>query len=71
MAFTTEDLVQLDEAIVGAELTVKIDGREITYRSMADLRQARRMVVRALARQAGVKANPLAGITTRLDRGIR
>lgn len=71
MALTNDDLHALDEAIVSGELTVKIDGREATYRSIDDLMKARRHVVRVLASSAGVRTNPLSGIVTRVDRGIR
>ncbi|WP_411393334.1 phage head-tail joining protein [Vibrio parahaemolyticus] len=36
MAFTKDDIDALDEAIASGELTVKIDGREVTYRSLND-----------------------------------
>lgn len=70
MAFTKDDLDQLDEAIASGELSVKIDGRDITYRSIGDLQRARRMVVRALLSQSGRSKHALSGITTRVDRGV-
>lgn len=71
MAFTQDDLDALDEAIASGELTVKIDGREVQYRSINDLMKARRHIVRLLAKRSGHKPNPLAGIRTCVDRGIR
>ncbi len=71
MAFTTDDLDALDEAIASGELTVKIDGREITYRSMSDLLKAKRHIMRSIARQNGVKSRAFAGHTAHVDRGIR
>ncbi|MFH0289525.1 phage head-tail joining protein [Vibrio owensii] len=71
MALTKDDLDALDEAIACGELTVKIDGREVTYRSIDELMKARRHVSRVLARQSGAVSNPLSGIVTRVDRGIR
>ena len=69
--FTKDDLAAINEAIASGELSVKIDGREITYRSVGELQKARRLICRALNRQAGRKSNPLAGIVTHIDRGIR
>ncbi|ELP3316094.1 hypothetical protein R1W15_004298 [Vibrio fluvialis] len=71
MAFTQDDLDALDEAIASGELTVKINGREVTYRSMAELLQAKRYIGRIMAKRAGRRRSPLAGIVTVGDRGIR
>ncbi len=71
MAYTKDDLDLIDEAIASGELTVKINGREVIYRSIDDLLKARRHISRMIARQNGVKINPLSGIVTRVDRGIR
>ena len=71
MALTTEDLDILDEAIATGELTVKMDGREVTYRSIAELREARRHVNRVINANNGRRMNPLAGMVARVDRGIR
>lgn len=71
MALTKDDLDALDECIACGELTVKIDGREVTYRSIDDLMKSRRHVSRVLASKAGRVRNPLGGIVTRVDRGIR
>lgn len=69
--FTKDDLDAINEAIASGEQTVKIDGKEIVYRSITALQKARRMICRDLNRQAGRKSNPLAGIVTCVDRGIR
>lgn len=71
MAYTKDDLDALDEAIAAGELSVEIDGRKVTYRSMEDLFRARRHICRMMAKAAGVRRSPLAGIATRVDRGIR
>lgn len=68
--FTADDLYAIDEAIASGELTVKIDGREVTYRSVSDLQKARRAIVRRLKRQQGGRNNPLAGIQTHVNRGL-
>lgn len=71
MAFTTEDIDALDEAIASGELTVKIDGREITYRSLNDLLKAKRHIQRTIAKLKGHKPRAFAGNVAHVDRGIR
>jgi hypothetical protein len=44
MAFTLSQLEALEQAIASGELTVKYDGKEVTYRSMDDLIKAYNMV---------------------------
>jgi DNA-directed RNA polymerase specialized sigma24 family protein len=44
MAFTTTQLTAIEEAIASGELTVKYDGKEVTYRNMADLIAARDLI---------------------------
>ena len=44
MAFTQTDLTNLDFAIASGELRVQVDGRDLTYRSIADLLQARAFI---------------------------
>lgn len=44
MAFTTTQLDAIETAIASGELTVKYDGKEVTYRSMEDLRSARDLI---------------------------
>lgn len=40
MAFTSDDIDKLKEAIAGGALKVRFaDGREVTYRSLAEMRQ--------------------------------
>uniref|UniRef100_A0AB39C9U6 Uncharacterized protein n=1 Tax=Aliivibrio phage vB_Alvi_H905 TaxID=3234039 RepID=A0AB39C9U6_9VIRU len=71
MAFSKDDIDALDEAIASGELSVKIDGREITYRSMTELFRAKRHIYRMIAKQNGIKISPFAGSVVRIDRGIR
>lgn len=52
MAFTPQDLAALDAAITSGELTIRSNGREVTYRSQADLFKAREAISAALAAQA-------------------
>lgn len=56
MAFTQKDLDAVEAAIASGELSVKSDGREVTYRSMADLMTARDTIRRGL-RDAGAGAS--------------
>lgn len=48
MAFTTTDLNNIEAAIATGELTVSVNGRTVTYRSMADLLKARDLISGAL-----------------------
>lgn len=48
MAYTQADLDRLDQAILGQELEVEVDGHRTKYRSMAELLQARSFVAAAL-----------------------
>ncbi len=52
MAFTPQDLAAVDAAIASGELTIRSNGREVTYRSQADLFKAREAISAALAAQA-------------------
>lgn len=44
MAFTQDDLAAIDKAIASGELTVKYGDTVTTYRSIAELKQARAMI---------------------------
>lgn len=44
MAYTSTDLDAINAAIASGELTVKSNGREVTYRSMTDLLKAKRTI---------------------------
>ena len=45
MAFSDSDLANIERAIATGTLSVEIEGRKVTYRSMADLREAREMIL--------------------------
>lgn len=49
MAFTTTDLDNINAAIASGELTVEVNGRRVTYRSVDDLMKARQMIKSDLA----------------------
>jgi len=42
MAYTTTHLAAIEAAIATGELTVTVDGRSVTYRSVGDLLKAKR-----------------------------
>lgn len=44
MAYTTTDLAAIDAAIASGELTVRHNGREVTYRSLDELLKAKRTI---------------------------
>lgn len=53
MAITQTDVDTLDLAIVSGELKVRLDGREVTYHSKAELLAARAHAVSVIAVSAG------------------
>ena len=48
MAFSTADLTSIETAIATGELTVEIEGKRVTYRSIDDLRKARNLIMAEL-----------------------
>lgn len=52
MAFTNDDLAALDRAIASGELTIRTNDRQVTYRSIDELKMARELVASGLAAQA-------------------
>jgi len=53
MSLSQTDLDNLDAAIAGAELTVTVDGKTVTYRSINELKRAREHVSGVIASAAG------------------
>lgn len=51
MAYTQADLSAVQAAIASGEMTVKHNGREVTYRSIAELRRAEDRIMADLAGQ--------------------
>lgn len=66
MAFTTTDLSAVETAIATGELTVEVDGRRVTYRSMDDLRKARSMILSALQTAGSVTTPTRTSYATRV-----
>lgn len=52
MSFTNADLTAVDTAIATGELTVEVNGRRVTYRSVAELKEARTLIKAELAAQS-------------------
>jgi hypothetical protein len=52
MAFTSDDLAAINAAIASGELTVEHSGRRVTYRSIDELKDAKRMIEADIAAQA-------------------
>ncbi len=48
MAFSQTDLDAIESAIATGELTVEIEGKRVTYRSMSDLMAARTLITGTL-----------------------
>jgi hypothetical protein len=53
MAYTSTDLDAINAAIASGELTVKHNGREVTYRSIDDLLKAKQTIDAELNATAG------------------
>ena len=49
MAFTQTDLDNINAAIATGEMTVEVNGRRVTYRSITDLERARSIIQGDLA----------------------
>lgn len=67
VSFTQTQLDTLDAAIASGTLKVAYDGREITYRSMKELREARDFVARGLS---GSGAARITHVNPVFDRGL-
>lgn len=53
MPFSSQDLTNVDAAIASGELSVEVEGKRVQYRSIAELLEARRMILGELATTAG------------------
>lgn len=68
MAFTKDDLDNIKAAIASGELSVMVDGRQITYRSISDLIKAKQVIEAELSPR---RSSAFAGFRVIVDRGIR
>jgi hypothetical protein len=53
MAISQSDIDNIDAAIANAELTVTVDGKSVTYRSISELKRAREHLSGLVAMQSG------------------
>lgn len=53
MAFTSADLDRIDRAISNGELSCTLDGKSVTYRSIAELLKARSLIKDAVNVSSG------------------
>lgn len=67
MNYTEADLAEIDRAIASGELSIASKGTTVTYRSMAELMQARRHVADQLAASRGTRGG-LATVFAQFDR---
>jgi hypothetical protein len=56
MAFTSDDLANINAAIASGELTVSVNGRSVTYRDMASLERAKAIIEADLRQSAPAAA---------------
>jgi len=58
MAFSQTDLTAIETAIATGELTVEIEGKRVTYRSMDELMSARVLIQGALVESGIITQKP-------------
>lgn len=58
MAWVAEDLASIEAAIKSGELSVQYQDKKVTYRSLAELREARDLIESELAEAAGTARAP-------------
>lgn len=68
-SFTSDDLAAINAAIASGELTVKHNGREVTYRSISELQAAKRTIEQDLAAQSSGRAGGSYRFTFQTGRG--
>lgn len=57
MAFTQDDIDRLKRAMAGGTMRVRYaDGREVTYRSLSDMRELLKMMTGEVAATSGASA---------------
>jgi len=65
MAYTEAQAQALREALASGVLTVEYDGKRITYRSVAEIKEALAQVETALARDAGKRVRQIRVVTNK------
>lgn len=70
MAYTVAHLEALQAALASGELSIRHNGRMVTYRSADELIKAIREIERGLAAQASANRGGIVGRTADFSRGI-
>jgi predicted GTPase len=65
MAYTEAQAQALREALASGVLTVEYDGKRVTYRSVAEIKEALVQVETALARDAGTRVRQIRVVTNK------
>jgi hypothetical protein len=65
MAFTQSDLDNINAAIATGEMTVEVNGRKVTYRSIRELERARTIIQGDLAADANTSSTRRGTYTVR------
>jgi len=65
MAYTETQAQALREALASGVLTVEYDGKRVTYRSVAEIKEALAQVETALARDAGKRVRQIRVVTNK------
>ena len=65
MAYTEIQAQALREALVSGVLTVEYDGKRVTYRSIAEIKDALAQVETALAREDGRRVRQIRVVTNK------
>jgi len=65
MAYTEVQAQALREVLASGVLTVEYDGKRVTYRSVAEIKEALAQVETALARDAGKRVRQIRVVTNK------
>ena len=69
MAFTTDDLDAINDAIATGELLVQFaDGKRVQYRSVSDLIRAKQHIETSISSVSGVQ--PRRGVRVNVNKGV-
>ena len=72
MAFTADDLNTVNAAIATGELSVTFaDGKQVRYRSVAELERARQMIIGDLDNAEAGDRRPARAVTIHVRKGLR
>ncbi len=69
MAFTSDDLDAINDAIATGELLVQFaDGKRVQYRSISDLIRAKQHIESSISSSAGMR--PRRGVRVNVNKGV-